>query len=289
MVFFIVLIYIWKRQASMVTIRKSETDNKRGCSGVYIKMAMVFFAFMLIGCMAFKNTPGQPVDQEISAFSDAIVISKVEPVSENTPVQTISKNTPDQPAEQKLSVAPDAIAVGSIEPVRIKKPGAMTSKKKIVPSDSQKKAISSDLLIIGEVEPVSINKVGLTMSARIDTGAETSSLNATGITVFERDGKRWVKFTVKDSISGKTAEVESRLKRTVLIKWQDGAPEERPVVKLQARLGAVEQVSEFTLTDRSSFEFPVLIGRNFLNGKFIVDVNRKNVTSPMNEKESRDK
>ena len=235
----------------MVTIRKRETGSTRDCSGVYIKMAIVFLAFMLNGCMTCKNKPDQPDSQKISTSADKPVIEKVEPVS-------------------------------------IKKTGSMTSKKNLVQPVSQKKSISTDLFVIGEVEPVSIKKAGLTMSARIDTGADTSSLTATDIIEFERDGKRWVKFTVKDPISGKTAEVKSKLVRTVLIKWHGGESIERPVVKLRARLGEVELVREFTLADRSFFEFPVLIGRNFLNGKFIVDVNRKYSTSPMSEEEPRD-
>jgi hypothetical protein len=252
-------------------------------------MVLVILAFMLTGCMTCKNTPDQPASQKILYSADKTVTEKVEPVIIEKPGSMIIKIEPVQPDDQQISVSADALVIDDAKPVKIKKPSSKTQKGKLVQSDSSNTTVFTEHIIIGEVEPVSINKVGMTMSARIDTGAETSSLNATGITVFERDGKRWVKFTVKDSISGKTAEVESRLKRTVLIKWQDGAPEERPVVKLRARLGAVEQVSEFTLTDRSSFEYPVLIGRNFLNGKFIVDVNRKNTTSPMNEEERRDK
>lgn len=162
-------------------------------------------------------------------------------------------------------------------------------KKTLVQPDGTKISIAADAYIIGEVEPVTIKKVGLTMSARIDTGAQTSSLNAQDITPFERDGKPWVKFTVNDSKSGQSAEIKSKLVRTVEIKRHGGEPIERPVVKLRTILGSVEQLREFSLADRSSFEYPVLIGRNFLNGGFIVDVSRKNSTSPMTEEKSYDK
>ena len=143
--------------------------------------------------------------------------------------------------------------------------------------------ISSDVLIIGKVEPVTIDKAGFTMPARIDTGAQTSSLNATEIEMFERDGKRWVRFTTTDPKSGKSAEIESKLSRIVKIKRHGGESIERPVVKLKAILGQVVELREFTLTDRSTFTYPILIGRNFLDGQFIVDVSRKNSTSPMNK------
>ena len=137
--------------------------------------------------------------------------------------------------------------------------------------------------IIGEVEPVTIVKAGLTLPARIDTGATTSSLDARDIQRFERDGKKWVRFTLVDRRSGKKVKVEGRLTRTVEITRHGTDPQYRPVVKLKAILGKTRINREFSLTDRSAFTYPVLIGRNFLQGEFIVDVTRKNTTTPMSE------
>ena len=137
--------------------------------------------------------------------------------------------------------------------------------------------------IIGEVEPVTIRKAGLTLPARIDTGATTSSLDARDIQRFERDGKKWVRFTLLDRRTKKEDKVESRLTRTVEITRHGTDPQYRPVVKLKAILGKAELYREFSLTNRSAFTYPVLIGRNFLQGEFIVDVTRKNTTTPMSE------
>jgi hypothetical protein len=137
--------------------------------------------------------------------------------------------------------------------------------------------------IIGEVEPVTILAADLTLPARIDTGAQTSSLDARDIQRFERDGKKWVRFVIVDRISGKKAKVESRLTRTVDITRHGADPQIRPVVKLKARLGKVELRREFSLTDRPEFTYPVLIGSNLLQGEFIVDVTRKNTMAPMSK------
>jgi hypothetical protein len=137
--------------------------------------------------------------------------------------------------------------------------------------------------IIGEVEPVTILKAGLTLPARIDTGATTSSLDARDIQRFERDGKKWVRFTLLDRRTKKEVKVESRLTRMVEITRHGTDPQYRPVVKLKAILGKAELYREFSLTNRSAFTYPVLIGRNFLQGEFIVDVTRKNTTTPMSE------
>ncbi len=139
------------------------------------------------------------------------------------------------------------------------------------------------LQIIGEEEPVTIVKAGLTLPARIDTGATTSSLDARDIQKFERDGKKWVRFMLLDRRSGKKVQVEGRLTRTVEITRHGTDPQYRPVIKLKAALGQVELYREFSLTDRSAFTYPILIGRNFLGGEFIVDVTRKNTTTPMSE------
>jgi hypothetical protein len=57
------------------------------------------------------------------------------------------------------------------------------------------------------------------------------------------------------------------------------------VVKLKIMLGKVEMERQFTLTDRSQYIFPVLIGRNVLSGKYLVDVNRKFSNQSTGERE----
>jgi hypothetical protein len=48
-------------------------------------------------------------------------------------------------------------------------------------------------------------------------------------------------------------------------------------------MGKIKEATQFSLTDRSQFKFPVLIGRSLLKNIAIVDVNRSYVLSPMNE------
>ena len=64
------------------------------------------------------------------------------------------------------------------------------------------------------------------------------------------------------------------------IKSTEGASERRPVVELEICLGPKQLRTQITLNDRSQLEYPVLIGRNTLDGNFIVDVSRSNVVSP---------
>lgn len=173
-------------------------------------------------------------------------------------------------------------------PVPVKKKQAKKKQaKKKIPTPPPE--IHGRRYTIGEVEPVMIKQAGFTLPARIDTGATTSSLSAADITPYERDGKKWVSFTVKSSDSSKIKRMERPVSRTVKIKTHVSKSRPRYVVKLRTVLGHIEQVRDFTLTDRSNFKYPVLIGRNFLDGIFLVDVSLKNSTSPFSEKQNNEK
>ncbi len=59
---------------------------------------------------------------------------------------------------------------------------------------------------------------------------------------------------------------------------------ERPVIIMDVQIGEMTRRIEVNLIDRTGFEFPVLIGRNFLSGTTLVDVNRVYVQpTPMPE------
>jgi len=73
--------------------------------------------------------------------------------------------------------------------------------------------------------------------------------------------------------------------RTASIKRHGAEDMKRPVVKLKIMLGNIEMERQFTLADRSKYTFPVLIGRNVLSGKYLVDVNRKFSTKQTGGKE----
>ena len=139
------------------------------------------------------------------------------------------------------------------------------------------------LPVIGGVEMLTLVKEKLQLPARIDTGAQTSSLSAVGIQPFERDGKRWLRFQVKESGSGKLVQLEMALERMAKIKRHGALATERPVVSLVVSIGAIKQKCEFSLVDRSDYKYPALIGRNFLNGKAVVDVSHEYLAHPLKE------
>ena len=142
------------------------------------------------------------------------------------------------------------------------------------------------LPVIGAVETLTLVKEKLHLPARIDTGAKTSSLSAVGIQPFERDGKGWLRFQVKDPATDKLIEIEKPFERKVKIKQHGALAAERFVVSLQVTIGGIKQNCEFSLVDRSDYEYPALVGRNFLDGKAMVDVSREYIVHPLSQGES---
>ena len=130
--------------------------------------------------------------------------------------------------------------------------------------------------ILGAIENVHLDPPGLEFSARIDTGAQTSSLNALNIVEFERDGKPFVKFNLTHPQSGEKIELTRRLRGHVRVKEFGGREAlRRPVVRMRVVLADIDEQINFTLENRSRFKHQVLIGRNLLQDLAVVDVSRK--------------
>ncbi|MFL0800750.1 MAG: ATP-dependent zinc protease [Agarilytica sp.] len=131
------------------------------------------------------------------------------------------------------------------------------------------------MAILGRVEFAWLDGVGQYLKARIDTGAKSSSLNATNIQRFERNGKRWVRFDVALDDTKKVT-LEAPLHRHVRIRQASVDDlERRPVVRLPIRMGEIYEETEFSLSDRNEMLYPILLGRSFLRDIAIVDVAKK--------------
>ncbi|MFC3914520.1 ATP-dependent zinc protease [Pseudaeromonas sharmana] len=130
-------------------------------------------------------------------------------------------------------------------------------------------------LILGESEWVYIDEANGAFQTRVDTGAATSSISATDITVFEREGKRWVKFKMPID-GGKSLDIEAPFVRYVRIKQASAeSSDRRPVVRLTMQIGSMTEKAEFSLKDRSEMDFSVLLGREFIKDVAVVDVARE--------------
>ncbi len=133
--------------------------------------------------------------------------------------------------------------------------------------------------VIGAIENVRLIPPNVVLEARIDTGAKTTSIDAQNITPFERDGKEWVRFDL--FVGEKKYDIERKVIKTILIKRHGEDSQRRYVIKMRIVLGDVSQLITVNLNDRESYQYPVLIGRNFLRDYFIVDVGKKFQVKPM--------
>ncbi len=133
--------------------------------------------------------------------------------------------------------------------------------------------------VYGYLEKVDLPGVGLALKARLDTGATTSSVHAVEIETFEREGQTWVRFRL-DHGDERGPLVERPVARWVRIKRKGAPPQRRPVVRLDLCLGDQLRRVEVSLSDRSDFLYPVLLGRNFLAGVALVDSSRRFTARP---------
>ena len=132
-------------------------------------------------------------------------------------------------------------------------------------------AATQDLEILGWVEKASLPAVGLELKAKLDTGAETSSLDARIIKKFRKDGKRWIRFGLTDRDSGEEIVLVRERVRTIGIVQHDGSRQTRPVVEMQVCIAGHTLQTEVSLIDRSEFIYPLLLGRSALASFALVD------------------
>ncbi len=143
-------------------------------------------------------------------------------------------------------------------------------------SHSPKIEADRGLPVYGYIEDVYVESDDLKLPAKLDSGADTSSMNALDLTELERDGKEWVRFHIIHPQTEEQVVFEKRVVRWSTIKRHHAESVRRPVVLMKVKIGNNDFIrSEFSLTDRSTFEYQVLLGRNYLNGIALIDVSKK--------------
>lgn len=139
----------------------------------------------------------------------------------------------------------------------------------------------SEYDVVGRAEEVSLPELEIKdVPARIDTGAKTSAIWASDIHV--KNGVLYLKLFDKESpyYTGKILEFQNYDRR--IVASSIGDPQDRYVIELLLRIKARNIRATFTLANRSKQVYPVLIGRNVLRGKFIVN---PKIGKPMLQKE----
>jgi len=133
--------------------------------------------------------------------------------------------------------------------------------------------------VVGWIEPVKLGGEGPVLPAKLDTGADISSLHVSDITWIRRHDGDWVAFDVAGKDNRKVR-LERKVERVARVKKAAGGVQERPTVLLGVCLGDTYRVTEVNLTDRTGFKLPFLVGRSFLAERFAVDSSRTHTVEP---------
>ena len=133
---------------------------------------------------------------------------------------------------------------------------------------------STEKPIIGSEEWCQLSQLGIpAVKVRVDSGAKTSALHAFNIQTFKRGNVPWVAFDVHPLQNNRRVALrcESPILDRRIIKNTSGASEKRYVIKVPMRLGEQFWEIELTLTNRDSMGYRMLLGREAMAGRVLVD------------------
>jgi hypothetical protein len=140
-------------------------------------------------------------------------------------------------------------------------------------------ADAAEKKVVGWIEKVVIYPGNFLVHAKLDSGAEYSSLDAANLTEFDRNGKPWVRFDLTER-EGQKITIERPLLRWAPIKRHNQEPQRRPVIKLGVCLGNIYRETEVNLINRKNYQYRMLIGRKFMEGAVIIDPGAKYTVEP---------
>jgi hypothetical protein len=140
--------------------------------------------------------------------------------------------------------------------------------------------VRRELAVAGWREWVGLPELGLdAVKAKLDTGARSSSLHADHVTIIDRDGRSFARFSVRPwqrtssgAVWGELPLLDERKVRS-----STGHVETRPVVLGNVVIVGIVIPAEITLTNRDAMGFRMLIGREALRRRLLVNSGRSYV------------
>ncbi|MGL2964174.1 30S ribosomal protein S6--L-glutamate ligase [Flavobacterium sp. RSB2_4_14] len=133
-------------------------------------------------------------------------------------------------------------------------------------------------IILGSEEWCSFPELGIpAIKARVDSGAKTSALHAINIAPFIKENENWVKFDINPIQNNLKTVIhcEAKLIDKRIVKSSSGFREQRYVIQTKINIGQDTWEIEMTLTNRDSMGFRMLLGREAMSGRILVDPEQK--------------
>jgi hypothetical protein len=128
--------------------------------------------------------------------------------------------------------------------------------------------------IVGAVELCDLPAFTITdLNVRVDTGAATSSLHVDNIEEFEVDDELWIRFDIHPDIHNvdRVVRREVKVEAKKRVKSSTATREKRYVIVTPIIMDSVQWDIQLTLTDRSEMTYLMLLGREAMSGRFLVD------------------
>ena len=140
---------------------------------------------------------------------------------------------------------------------------------------------TKNLTIIGSVDKIDLPEFGFSnIKCKIDTGAFTSSIHCSETKIEFINGEEILSFKLFDEDHKQYQDQWMRVNSfsNKEVKSSNGQVENRFVVNSYITLFGETHEIDFTLADRSTMNYPILLGKAFLYGKFLVDVSLENLS-----------
>lgn len=133
---------------------------------------------------------------------------------------------------------------------------------------------TSSKKLVGAIELCDLPELEISqLNVRVDTGAATSSLHVDNIEEFDKQGETWIRFDIHPDIHN----VERVVRREALVvaqkqvKSSTATREKRYVIDTPIIMDDMRWTIQLTLTDRSEMTYLMLLGREAMNGRLLVD------------------
>jgi hypothetical protein len=131
--------------------------------------------------------------------------------------------------------------------------------------------------VIGWREWVTLPDLGgAVIRAKVDTGARTAALHAFGLEIFEKEEREYARFAIHPDhrSPGPAMIVETPVLGHRTVRNPGGRSEERPIIRTKLVMGGYRFTAEVNLTRRDMMGIPMLLGRQTLRRRFVVDPGR---------------
>lgn len=145
-----------------------------------------------------------------------------------------------------------------------------------------------NLKIIGSEEWCAFDEFKIpAIRARIDSGAKTSSIQATEIKLIKKNDEKWVRFVVYpiQNNSGIKVICRAKLLGKRSIKGSFGISEERLIIKTPITIGEETFDIELSLANRNTMEFRMLLGREAMVNRYLINPSEKRLQKKYTKKE----